>query len=109
MTRNRAGLLCLLASAALAASSPGSHAQDAAPPGPTAQCWKIVGHANAAPYGLILLDQCTGKTWLLTKVFTREKSPADPNEKPKRDTFTYKWLEIKRDDGRELKFETDPP
>src|SRR5215831_17176900 len=109
MTCNRTGLLCLFAAAALAASSPGSRAQEAAPQGPTTQCWKIVGHANAAPYGLILLDQCTGKTWLLTKVFTRETPPADPNQKPKRDSFTYQWLPITRPDTGELKFETAPP
>ena len=109
MTCGRAGLLCLLAAVALAASPPGSHAQDAAPQSPTTQCWTIVGHANADPYGSILLDQCTGKTWLLTKVFTRGTAPADPSQKPKRDSFTYQWLPITRPDTGELKFETDPP
>jgi hypothetical protein len=100
----------LLAAAALVASSASLCAQEAAPQSPAAQCWKIVSpQANVAPYGLILLDQCTGKTWLLSKIVKREKRPENPNEKAKPDTFTYRWRPIPKDDTGEPVFDMNPP
>ena|SRR6516165_10441457 len=106
----RTTVTCLLAACALATACAGSRAQDAAPQGPATQCWKIVSpQANVAPYGLILLNQCTGKTWLLSKIVKREKRPENPNEKAKPDTFTYRWRPITKDDTGEAVFDTNPP
>jgi hypothetical protein len=103
-------MICLLAAAALAASSPSLRAQEAAPQSPAAQCWSIVSpQASVAPYGLILLDKCTGKTWLLSKIVNRQKLPENPQEKAKPDTFTYRWRPIPKDDTGEPVFNTNPP
>jgi len=112
MRRNlrRTSSICLLATAALAAASPSLRAQEAAPQSPATQCWSIITpQASVAPYGLILLDKCTGKTWLLSKIVKREKLPANPNEKAKQDTFTYRWRPIPKDDTGEATFDATPP
>jgi hypothetical protein len=112
MTRNllRNSSICLLAASAFAASSASMRAQEAAPQSPATQCWKIVTpQASVAPYGLILLDQCTGKTWLLSKIVTHQKLPENPHEKAKPDTFTYRWRPIPKDDTGEPVFDMNPP
>jgi len=65
---------------------PRQPAQQAAP---SSLCFSMVAGNDNQPHSPILVDQCTGKTWLLVKSNLTDK-PADG--------FTYQWLTIQRFD-----------
>ena len=54
-----------------------------------AECFQIVSPVvGASPASFLLLNKCSGSTWMLVRV-------QDPESKPGRaDYFTYKWLPL---------------
>jgi hypothetical protein len=51
----------------------GLHGRAQAQTAPQGPCYEIsAGNPNLAPYSPILIDKCTGKTWILSKVTLRE-------------------------------------
>lgn len=73
----------LFAAAALAALT-GCNEKSAASPQP---CYSLTPGTASQPYASILVDACSGQTWLLVKVNGASK----PNE-----SFTYQWMSIER-------------
>ena len=64
-------------------------------------CWKIVAPAqNMSPFAPMLLDRCTGKTWLMV----RERIPGS---KPA--SVSYRWAPILPSDAGEAVFLENPP
>lgn len=50
-------------------------------------CTKIIEAINAAPFGMVMLDECEGKSWLLVR------SPL--SDQPE-GSFTYNWYALER-------------
>jgi hypothetical protein len=81
--------------------STSTRAQDVPPPPapqaapPPQPCWEIVAPvAGTDPPAMVMLNRCTGDTWLLAKEVTREAQPTAPG------TYVYRWRRImKTDDG----------
>jgi len=56
-----------------------------------AECFFIAASTSQQPYAPILLNQCTGESWLLVKtVLAEAKEPGESN------TFTYRWMPISK-------------
>src|ERR1700730_2133752 len=74
------------------------HAQEPARP----PCWDIILAQGTPPYSSILLDRCTGKSWLMV----RQRVPAS-----KPPLIVYRWVPLLINDGTEESsfLETPPP
>ena len=78
-----------------------TRAQDVPPPPapqaapPPQPCWEIVAPvAGTDPPAMVMLNRCTGDTWLLAKEVTRGTQPTAPG------AYVYRWRRImKTDDG----------
>jgi hypothetical protein len=75
---------------------PSAHAQDAS----TNPCWEVT--APSVQRLLLLINKCTGKTWLLIKVNVRKAKSGLPG------VYTYRWRPITADDTGEPTFSTLP-
>ncbi len=85
-----------------------ARAQDVPPPVPApgatspAPCWEIVAPVHGTePPAMVMINKCTGETWLLAKVLTRESKPNVM------DTYVYRWRSLsKPSDAGEAEFST---
>jgi hypothetical protein len=76
----------------LSVSAEAQEAKDTQPPAPTetTMCFTVVSAVSkdVEPASLVLLNKCSGATWLLTRV-------AVPKQKgSNRDIFTYEWAPL---------------
>jgi hypothetical protein len=96
----------LFALCALLPASAGAQEAPTNPPinPPTNQCWEVVsrGTGAAQPFP-ILVNKCTGKTWLLAKVNTQEPKDGMPG------AYAYRWRPITSDDNGEITFSPTLP
>lgn len=70
------------------AGAEAQEATDAQPPAPAAPlCFTVVSPASkdVEPASLVLLNKCTGATWLLTRVSMPKQKGSN------RDVFTFQW------------------
>jgi hypothetical protein len=82
-------------SAARAQAEPPPAAPQGAPPqaAAPAPCWEIVAPvAGTDPPTMVMLNRCTGDTWLLAKEVTRAARPTAPG------TYVYRWRRIAKTD-----------
>ena len=85
-----------------------ARAQDVPPsvpaPGATspAPCWEIVAPVRGTePPAMVMMNKCTGDTWLLAKVLTHEPKPNVMG------AYVYRWRPIsKPTDAGEAEFST---
>lgn len=85
-----------------------ARAQDVPPSVPApgaispAPCWEIVAPVRGTePPTMVMMNKCTGETWLLAKVLTREPQPNVMG------TYVYRWRPIsKPTDAGEAEFST---
>jgi hypothetical protein len=83
-----------------------ARAQDVPPPEPAqgatspAQCWAIAAPVpGAEPPAMVMMNKCTGETWLLAKTVTREPKPNVVG------AYVYRWHPIsKPGDAGEAEF-----
>lgn len=62
---------------------------DLIPPQPSGPCWEITSPAQqVTPQSLVLLNRCSGQTWILEKIFFVDKQDHQTGE------FTYRWAPI---------------
>jgi hypothetical protein len=59
------------------------------PQGVERSCFSVAPSSTGQPYSPILLDSCTGKSWLLVKMMISGKTDS---------SFTYQWQAIERFD-----------
>ena len=70
----------------LALGAGAAAAQEA--PATTTPCWDIVvPYSSAEQKEPILIDRCTGSTWLLTTDYLTDSGARGP--------FTYRWLQLR--------------
>jgi hypothetical protein len=70
---------------------------------PTNPCWEVATPGpDVARRFPILINKCTGKTWLLTKVEVREAKSGLPG------AYVYRWRPIATDDNGEVTISTLP-
>jgi len=71
---------------------PAAEGTAAAPPPPTARpepCYNIASPGQGAtPDGMVLIDRCSGKTWLLIRIQIPDDKGNPTSE------FTYRWAPI---------------
>jgi hypothetical protein len=83
-----------------------AQAQEIPPPGqpqstpPPVQCWEVVTPMRGTDSPtMVMLNRCTGDSWLLAKVSVREATPTTTG------AFVYRWRRIsKPDDAKEAEF-----
>lgn len=70
---------------------------------PESRCWEVTAPAADVPQHFpILINKCTGKTWLLTKVNIREAKSGQPG------VYAYRWRPIATEDSGEPTLSTLP-
>lgn len=63
-------------------------------------CWEIVIPAqNISPFATMLLDRCTGKTWLMVRERISGSKPS---------SFSYRWAPLSMSDSGEAAFLENP-
>jgi hypothetical protein len=80
--RWQAGILVAASLAALAPAS-AAFAQSSAPAAPSGACFEVVRSSNGETGGAILVNRCTGKTWILIASKSGDS-----------DRVTYRWATI---------------
>jgi len=92
-------VMLLLHPTAVRAQDPPPPASPQGAPSPV-QCWEIVAPMRGAdPPTMVMLNRCTGDTWLLAKVSTREATATAPG------SYVYRWRPIsKAGDASETDF-----
>jgi len=75
----------ILVAASLAALAPASapFAQSSEPAAPSGACFDVVRSSNGETAGAILVNRCTGRTWILVA-----------NKNGDSDRVTYRWVPI---------------
>jgi hypothetical protein len=97
--RNRGNTVTAIGFALCALFPLKTRAQEA----PTNPCWEVIAAGpNVAQRFPILINKCTGKTWLLTKVEIREGKSGLPG------AYAYRWRPISTDDNGEVTISTLP-
>jgi hypothetical protein len=70
---------------------------------PTNPCWEVIAAGpNATQRSPILINKCTGKTWLLAKVEVREAKSGLSG------AYAYRWRPIATEDNGEVTISTLP-
>lgn len=93
ITRRHAFAACLLAGALAGAPTLRALAQAPEAMQPNGACFEVVAtHAGTQPEGAILLNRCSGQTWMLVR--TRQPSEKDGNG----GQGAYRWSPIKTAD-----------
>jgi hypothetical protein len=66
----------------------------------TGPCWEIANPAqDMTPQNLVLLNRCSGQTWIMEKIFFVDKQGRQTGE------FTYRWAPISME-SQEAKMST---
>lgn len=71
------------------------HSQERGP------CWEIIAPTqNISPFASMLLDRCTGKSWLMVRERISGSKPA---------SFSYRWAPLSSSESGEAVFLENPP